>query len=305
MHLPLSIAREILMDAATRGDIQRLHRGFACTDDRKLIIDASEALTAKLLDTCVRRATDAYAHHEDFILLMRSAFVALAAAQLDPAPLESPPWVVLRLYSTNPYNADPRALDRAVDMIFASMRHAPIKFTSSEPAESPWMDRGKPAESPRMDPAPSLLLYAIADCQCSELVLNRLFDCGCAFTDTELSLGTALATIIRTPRITVAALHQLAFRNRLRGWANAPIASEPDGGTVLHLVCREVPAPLLAARIHTLLWDLHVNPALLDKAGLAPHQILLMHRISPGGPAVDDCVRLLLDAGGAARGAGY
>ena len=139
----------------------------------------------------------------------------------------------------------------------------------------------------------------------AELVLNRLFDCGCAFTDDELSFGLALGTIIRRPAITMTALHQVSFRDRLRGWSNARILASRDGGTVLHMVCREVPAARLEHYLNQIMGNLRVNPALLNDHGLAPHQIIERERLAPAAIAPDEvellqlCVRSLLDAGGA------
>jgi hypothetical protein len=173
-------------------------------------------------------------------------------------------------------------------MILSSMWYGAIDFTAVD-----------------LDTGMSLLACAIERCGCNELVLNRLFDCGCAFTDDELAMGTALAAIIRRPTITLTVLHQLCFRNRLRGWANARIEASMDGGTVLHMVCREVPIARLEHYLNKLVIGLRVDPALLNDNGLAPHQILLQERLTADGLGPDDvevlqlCVRSLVDAGGA------
>ena len=288
MHLPPAIARARIMEGATRGNIAALNSAFACTDDEVLINDASEALTATLFRKCLQRATDAYAHNEDFILHMQAAFRALMDAQLDPRPLLGPPGMVLHLYSESAATVERGTLERATDMILSSMWRGPIDFNAVD-----------------LDTGMSLLACAIERCGCNELVLNRLFDCGCAFTDDELALGTALAAIIRRPAITLTVMHQLCFRDRLRGWANARIEPSRDGGTVLHMVCREVPIERLEHYLNKLVTGLRVSPALLNDNGLAPHQILQRERLTADGLGPDDvevlelCVRSLVDAGGA------
>ena len=223
---------------------------------------------------------------------MRRCFTALFDTLWQPEGklLVTPPWEALRLYTINRDRVTHAYLENAADMIFEAMRDAHVDFTI--------INRRTGL---------SLLVYAISHGRCAHLLLNKLFSLGVNFSSEELASGEGMAVVLRNPGIAPTALHHLSYKVQNRVCSNTRIESVPDGGTALHLACREAPIVLLQLYIHTLLFNMQVNPALLNDRLLAPHQILAQERLVPGVTSQHDeriirnCIRSLIEQGGQAN----
>jgi hypothetical protein len=292
-HLPPYLARKWIKEAVSRNGIDGindgLNRAFACTDDVGLIEEVCIELTKKLFKVCVVKAADAYANHEDFILKMACMWSALIHTLLFPMRLFPPPWEALQLYVSKrdselnggDANWDTLAnLERATDLILDGMHrsHSSVDFTAFDSVHQS-----------------SLLMFALTHCRCREMLLDRLFKCGSKFSNGELYSGAALAAAIRAdPGITENVLSQLAYDNRTHGrygCANVRINGVIDGGTGLHLACREVPARHLKPCLHKLISHLHLNPRILNDNNMTPYQLLFAERIT-GGTLDDESLQL-------------
>jgi hypothetical protein len=284
MHLPHRIAKQYIMDGVTHEDADRLGFAIASTEDFALIHTACGVLAGRFFNHCLARAADPYGDNESFVAHMSRLWTALGATQLDQAPLPAPPWDALRLYRAHARGGgvEHRVLERAADMILRGMSHAAVDFGAID---------GLHGET--------LLMFAVAQCPCGEMVLDRLFACGCAFDGGEICSGAALAAVIRAPLAGLQAIHQLSLLDRMRGCANARINVAEGGGTALHLACREVPAPHLFGYLRALVTGLRVDPALLNDEFRAPHEILKEERFA--GASAEDlealhaCVEFLRD----------
>ena len=274
------------MDGVTHEDADRLGGAFASTEDFALIHTACGVLAGRLFNHCLARAADPYGDNELFVAHMSRLWTALSATQLDQAALPAPPWDTLRLYRAHARGGgvEHGVLERAADMILRGMGHAAVDFGGIDDLHGS-----------------TLLMFAVAECRCGEMVLDRLFACGCAFDGGEICSGAVLAAVVRSP-LAVQAIHQLSLQDRMRGCANARINVAEGGGTALHLACREVPAAYLCGCLRALVTGLRVDPALLNDEFKAPHEILKQERFAGASPedleALHACVEFLRDSGG-------
>ena len=205
--------------------------------------------------------------------------------------LAHPPWEALRLYADARDRVPPALLEGAVCTLLEAMRDARVDFASTNAAGA------------------SLLVHAIAHCRCSRALLTKLLSLGCQLSDEELASGQGMAVILRHHDTALTALEHLALRPRnlrQRAYANTRIEAMPDGGTALHLACREAPIYLLERYVEALVLGLGVSPALLNDRLQAPHQLLAEERLVPGVTSEGDravltaCIHRLMALGGQA-----
>ncbi len=261
------------MHAAETASLTGLRRLMRCTEDGQLIEDASRALTRKLFAMCVEN--DLNEMSAEVISFMQRCFIALDQAQFDGSPaLTLPPWEALQLHAEC---AQWLPRDNAVTLLFRGMKCWNIDFNTTKAGRS-------------------LIMHAIEVCGCGEATVSRLLSTGLKFSDDEMASGDAIASIVRrAPGV----ISQLCVDVRFKKYANTRIESLRDGGTVLHLVCREVQSDeLVECYVHLLVSVMGVDPAVLNDNLIAAHQLLMAERPHVGSLALQRCVRFLISVGG-------
>jgi hypothetical protein len=269
MHLPDDIARRRLVLAANRGDVSALETCFACTDNIEIIDETVRAF----IEYAIKKCLEVSEGELDLLVSnITRGFIAIKQAQFEYARrLISPPFnVVMECSGGGP------AFDRAADALFAAMTPDVVDFNCHPH---------------------SLLLYVIRYTKLGPRVIRRLFDLGCAFTESELDDGAPLAAIIDRPDIASVALEQLSFFNRIRGKANAQVKSCETGGTALHYACMFAPDSHLFFFVKTFVDEFKVDPTILDKEKLSPRQILERRRDmtlnETSKRIINECIELL------------
>jgi len=277
--LPTAIARQQLMHAAETASLTGLRRLMRCTEDRQLIEDASRMLTRKLFAMCVENnLNEMSAEGTSMISFMQRCFIALDEAQFDGSPvLTLPPWEALQMHAEC---AHLMSRDNAVTLLFRGMKCWNIDFNTTNAGRS-------------------LIMHAIEVCGCGEASVSRLLSTGLKFSDDEMASGDAIACIVRrVPGV----ISQLCGDVRFKKYANTRVQSLRDGGTVLHLVCREVQSDeLVECYVHLLVSVMGVDPAVLNDNLMAAHQLLMAERPNVGdhrSMALQRCVRFLISVNG-------